>query len=212
MCTKMVLSWQKLNKLFFADQHTNRSSLESIFLAELVFEKTEIGGRDVVRMADKQRKDRGLCRDLSHEGRLGDLRRFAFPPRQGVGGGGWVARISWRNLFNAPVGIRFEKAVNTRSIVGKSWPSESGWAAEAKRTGAQVRKGKRRRSSSSTSLRAWLSPSRRSHLLTRRKQARPCLRMIPAILVSCSVTPSVASSNNIPRSERPMAKCDRTTL
>src|SRR6476660_5090145 len=86
-------------------------------------------------------------------------------------GRGWVARISWRNLFNAPVGIRFEKAANTLSMVGNSWPSESGFAADAKRTGAQVRKGKRRRSSNSTSCLAWLSHSRRSHLLTRRKQA-----------------------------------------
>ena len=59
-------------------------------------------------------------------------------------GRGWVARISWRNLFNAPVGIRFEKAANTRSMVGKSWLSESGWDADAKRTGAQARNGKRR--------------------------------------------------------------------
>ena len=43
-------------------------------------------------------------------------------------GRGWVARISWRNLFNAPVGIRFENAANTLSMVGKSWPSESGFA------------------------------------------------------------------------------------
>ena len=59
-------------------------------------------------------------------------------------GSGWVARISWRNLFNAPVGIRLEKAVNTLSMVGKSWPSELGLAADAKRTGAQAKKGKRR--------------------------------------------------------------------
>jgi hypothetical protein len=127
-------------------------------------------------------------------------------------GRGWVVRISWRNLFKAPVGIRFENAANTRSIVGKSWPSESECAAEAKRTGAHVRKGMRRCSSCSTSCRALVSPYRRSHLLTRRKQARPCLMMIPAILVSCSVTPSVASRSKTPRSDRPIARCDLTTL
>ena len=82
----MVLWWRKLNQLFLPNQHANRGSLESIFLAELVFEKAEIGGRDIVRMTDKQRKDRWLCRDLGHEGRFGDLRRFAFAHRQGVGG------------------------------------------------------------------------------------------------------------------------------
>ena len=82
----MVLWWRKLNQLFFSNQHANRSSLESIFLAELVFEKAEVGGRDIVRVTDKQRKDRRLCCDLCHEGRFCDLRRFAFTYRQGVGG------------------------------------------------------------------------------------------------------------------------------
>ena len=84
--TKTVSWWRKLNRLFFPNQHANRGSLESIFLAELVFEKAEIGGRNIVRVPDKQRKDRWLCRDLGHEGRFGDLRRFAFAHRQGVGG------------------------------------------------------------------------------------------------------------------------------
>src|SRR4029079_18285351 len=84
--TKMVLWWRKLNQLFFSNQHANRSSLESIFLAELVFEKAEVGGRDIVRVTDKQRKDRRLRRHLGHKGRFGDLRRFAFTYRQGVGG------------------------------------------------------------------------------------------------------------------------------
>ena len=84
--TKMVSWWRKLNWLFLPNQHANRGSLESIFLAELVLEKAEIGGRDIVRMTDKQRKDRWLCRDLSYEGGLGDFRRFTFPHRQGVGG------------------------------------------------------------------------------------------------------------------------------
>ena len=84
--TKTVLQWQKLNQLFLPNQHANRGSLESILLAELVLEKAEIGGRDIVRVTDKQRKDRWLCRDLSYEGGLGDLRRFTFPHRQGVGG------------------------------------------------------------------------------------------------------------------------------
>lgn len=51
--TKTVLQWQKLNQLFLPNQHANRGSLESILLAELVLEKAEVGGRDIVRMADK---------------------------------------------------------------------------------------------------------------------------------------------------------------
>ena len=35
-------------------------------------------------------------------------------------------------MFSAPVGIRFEKAANTLSMVGKSWPSESGLTADTK--------------------------------------------------------------------------------
>ena len=86
MRTKTVMWWQKLNQLFLANQHANRGSLESIFLAKLILEKAEIGGRDIVRVTDKQGKDRRLCCDLGHEGRFGDLRRFAFAHRQGVGG------------------------------------------------------------------------------------------------------------------------------
>ena len=95
--TKTLLQWRKLNQLFLSNQHANRSSLESIFLAELVFEKAEVGGRDIVRMADKQRKDRWLCRDLGHEGRLGDLRWFAFPYRQRVGGEDFLEELVQRS-------------------------------------------------------------------------------------------------------------------
>lgn len=66
--TKSVSWWRKLNRLLLADQHTNRGSLESVFLAELVFKKTEVGGRDIVRVTDEQGEDRRLCRDLSHKG------------------------------------------------------------------------------------------------------------------------------------------------
>ena len=52
------------NPLFLPNQHANRGSLESILLAELVLEKAEVGRRDIVRVTDKQRKDRWLCRDL----------------------------------------------------------------------------------------------------------------------------------------------------
>ena len=84
--TNKVEERRKLNLLFLPNQHPNRSPLESIILAESVLEKAEIGGRDIVRMAHKQRKDRWLCCNLGHEGRLGDLRRFAFSHRQRVGG------------------------------------------------------------------------------------------------------------------------------
>src|SRR6267378_4350531 len=53
--TKMVSWWRKLNRLLLPNQHANRGSLESIFLAELVFEKAEVGRRDIVRVTDKQR-------------------------------------------------------------------------------------------------------------------------------------------------------------
>src|SRR5688572_122895 len=84
--TKMVSEWRKLNQLLLPNQHANRSSLESILLAELILEKAEVRGRDIVRVTNKQRKDRWLCCDLGHEGRFGDLRRFAFAYRQGMGG------------------------------------------------------------------------------------------------------------------------------
>ena len=77
--TKTVLLWRKLNQLFLSNQYPNGGSLESILFAKLVFEKAEVGGSDIVRVADKQCEDRWLCRDLGHEGRLGDLRRLAFP-------------------------------------------------------------------------------------------------------------------------------------
>src|SRR4029077_13797880 len=56
--TKMVLWWRKLNQLFFSNQHANRSSLEPVFLAELIFEKAEIGGRGIFRVSAKQSKNR----------------------------------------------------------------------------------------------------------------------------------------------------------
>ena len=95
--TKTVLWWRKLNQLFLPNQHANRGALESILLAELVLEKAEIGGRDIVRMADKQCKNRWLCCDLGHEGRLGDLRRFAFAHRQGVGGENFLEELVQRS-------------------------------------------------------------------------------------------------------------------
>ena len=52
-CTNRVEERRKLNQLFLSNQHANRGSLESIILAELVLEKTEIGGRDIVRVTDK---------------------------------------------------------------------------------------------------------------------------------------------------------------
>lgn len=51
--TKTVSSWRKLNQLLLANQQANGGSLESIFLADLVLEKAEVGGRDVVRVTDK---------------------------------------------------------------------------------------------------------------------------------------------------------------
>ena len=81
------------NPLFLPNQHADRGSLESIFFADLVLEKAEVGRRDIVRVTDKQRKDRWLCRHLGHEGRLGDLRRFAFAYRQGVGGENFLKEL-----------------------------------------------------------------------------------------------------------------------
>ena len=71
--------------LFLSNQYANRGPLESVLLAELVLEETQVGGRDIVRMPDEQSKGRWLCRNLGHEGRFGDLRRFAFSHRQRVG-------------------------------------------------------------------------------------------------------------------------------
>lgn len=42
-----------MDRLFFANEQANGGSLESIFLADLVFEKAEIGRGDVVRVADE---------------------------------------------------------------------------------------------------------------------------------------------------------------
>ena len=75
-----------MNQLLFANQHANRGSFESIFLAKSILEKAEIGGGDIVGVPDKQGKDRWFCRDLGHEGRFRDLRRFAFAHREGMGG------------------------------------------------------------------------------------------------------------------------------
>ena len=51
--TNRVEERQKLDRLFLPNQHTNRGSLEPIVLAELVLEKTEVGGSDIVRVSDK---------------------------------------------------------------------------------------------------------------------------------------------------------------
>ena len=86
-----------MNRLFLSNQHANRGSLESILLAELVLEKAEVGRRDIVRVTDKQRKDRWLCRHLGHKGRFGDLRWFAFAHRQGVGGEDFLEELVQRS-------------------------------------------------------------------------------------------------------------------
>lgn len=42
-----------MDRLLFANEQANGGALESIFLADLVLEKTEIGWGDVVRVADE---------------------------------------------------------------------------------------------------------------------------------------------------------------
>ena len=71
--------------LFLSNHYANRGSFESILLAELILEKAQVGGCNIVRVPDKQRKDRRLCRNLGHKGRFGNLRRLAFSHWQRVG-------------------------------------------------------------------------------------------------------------------------------
>ena len=57
-----------------------------------------------------------------------------------------------------------------------------------------------------------VSFSTASHLLTATSTALPALRMSPAILVSCSVTPVWASMSKSATSQRSMAAIERSTL
>ena len=54
--------------LFLSGEESKRGAGESIRLAELILQKLEIGGSDVLRMTDEQGKDGGVSRHLSHEG------------------------------------------------------------------------------------------------------------------------------------------------
>src|SRR5687768_9304976 len=72
--------------LFFPHEKTERSTRKPIRLTKLVFEKAEVGCRDVIRMADEKGKHRWLDRDLSDERGFGDLRRFSLSYGQGMNG------------------------------------------------------------------------------------------------------------------------------
>ena len=43
----------EIGQLFLANEQANRGALEPIFLADLVFEKAEVAGGDIVRVTDK---------------------------------------------------------------------------------------------------------------------------------------------------------------
>ena len=53
--------------LFFSDEQAEGRACEPVRFADLVFKEAEIGRRDIVRMADEERKDRRSDRHLSHE-------------------------------------------------------------------------------------------------------------------------------------------------
>src|SRR5688572_4441814 len=68
--------------LFLPDQESNGRTGKPIRLTDLILQKTKIRLGDVLRMADKQRKNRGLHRDLRHERRFSDLLRLSLSGRQ----------------------------------------------------------------------------------------------------------------------------------
>ena len=69
-------------KLFLAGEDAERRTGKSISLAELVFEKSDVGGAHVLRVSAKQGKGRRLRRHLGDEGGFRCFRRFAFSNRE----------------------------------------------------------------------------------------------------------------------------------
>ncbi len=51
--TKRGARVAEIGQLFLANEQANRGTLEPIFLADLVFEKAEVAGGDIVRVTDK---------------------------------------------------------------------------------------------------------------------------------------------------------------
>ena len=67
MCTEMVMVVQKLFELFLPGEDPKGGAGKSILLSDLMLEVSQIGRRNVLRMADKQGEDGRLRGDLGHK-------------------------------------------------------------------------------------------------------------------------------------------------
>ena len=81
---RSLVGVQKLFELLLPGEDAKRGAGESILLSESVFEKAQVGGSDVLRMADEQGEDGRLRGDLGDKRGLGDLGGFPFSNGQGV--------------------------------------------------------------------------------------------------------------------------------
>ena len=73
-------------RLLFSDEKAHGRTRKSVGLADLVLKEAKIGSGDILRMADEERKDRRVDRDLGHERGGRDLRGLPFTGRQGMNG------------------------------------------------------------------------------------------------------------------------------
>ena len=73
-------------RLLFPDEKAHGRTRKSVGLADLVLKKAKIGRGDILRMADEERKDRRVDRDLGHKRGGGDFRGLPFTGRQGMNG------------------------------------------------------------------------------------------------------------------------------
>ena len=70
-------------RLPFPDEKAHGCTRKSVGLADLVLKKAKIGSGDILRMADEERKDRRVDRDLGYKRGGGDF--VGFPLRDGKG-------------------------------------------------------------------------------------------------------------------------------
>ena len=73
-------------RLFFPDDKPHGRARKTEGLTDLVLKKAKVRSGDILRVADEERKDRRVDRDLGHERGGRDLRRFPFTGRQGMNG------------------------------------------------------------------------------------------------------------------------------
>lgn len=80
-------------RLFFPDEQTQGRTRKSVRPTDLILKKAKVRSGNIFRMADEERKDRWVNRDLSHERGRRNLGRLPFSGRQGMNGENFLQEL-----------------------------------------------------------------------------------------------------------------------